>query len=79
MAKVKDLSSRLTSVTGLNPEEREEWRNTINRVRDNAEKEPDQGRKTILREEFVKLFSNMRYWKDSYQGKQNEFEYPKSK
>jgi len=55
MSKPKDLSQHLTKVTGLNPDEREEWRNAIKKLMADGKKL-----------EATNCFMSFDYWKQNY-------------
>lgn len=52
---VKDLDSHLTKHTGLNKDERQMWRDTIEQLSNKGEKE-----------EMLKVFQSFSYWKNKY-------------
>ena len=54
--KVKDLDQYLTQNTGLNKDERAQWRECIKQLSESGQKE-----------EMMKVFNSFSYWKDNYQ------------
>ena len=54
--KIKDLGEYLTGKTGLDADERQQWRDCIKKLMEEGNKE-----------ESMKVFQSMSYWKEKYQ------------
>ena len=66
---IKDLDKYLTQRSGLDKDERSQWRETINMLRDKANAEKDPKKAKELKDEVLRVFQSMSYWKQKYQKK----------
>ena len=67
--KVKDLDQHLTQVTGLDKDERQEWRDCIAILMNRAKGEVDDAKRKWLKKEAMNVFDSFSYWKQNYQNK----------
>jgi len=68
-AYIKDLDKYNTKMSGLDADEREQWRQTIKDLGAQAEKEKNPTKKKELQNERMSVFQSFSYWKSKYQNK----------
>lgn len=70
MPKIKDLNQYLTATTGLDAQQREEWRKCIRQLMDRAKGITDPIEQRAAKQEALKVFDSFSYWKERYAGKE---------
>lgn len=71
MKKISDLSKHLTEQTGLDKEQRQQWRDTIKSLGLHADRAKDPAQKKYLQQERMRVFQSFSYWKQNYSHAQN--------